>query len=549
MRRTDDDPRFMSSASMPAVDEGQTQLKILAKLGLNNFQLLQCMLALVMLFQMADGAMLPGIFKTLEERMHGATPVSLGNIVLLEALCHSVSVLFWGFFVDRGCKLQMLMYSMFAWGIITFASALVDSVVTLAVVRALAGIVGAGLGPISQGLIGLTCSPQARARAFGNIIGMGQAGHMLGLMLAGTTSHFEAIGGWRGSFLFFSVCTLCLAWIIRLVRVEVQDGFFAESRTWARLVLRSRGCEDWTFKQLLCEILGNVGIIFKRNSFLVLLLQGAFASTTLKAMQYQMMWYQYLGFDDFRASAIASAAYAGCMVGAFSGGCLSDAIARRYPRHGRICFGQICVGLELVVLVFIFMSGEAPSPRGYAAFTQRVGMSFLFGITSIMAYALVVKPLFIEIVPSHMIAQVVALAAAIDGAFSSFLSTPLVGWITEHVFDYQTTTLEIRNMPDTLRRHNANALGKAIGVLTVVSTALTIVSFSLLHCTYPKDHSSAAEEEEEEDSANESITSKGTHISGYSGTEKEPGTPRKPMTKRVSFSTRKDSEYSQYSEP
>ena len=77
---------------------------------------------------------------------------------------------------------------------ITALTAFVTGVRVLFVVRALAGTVGAALGPLSQGLIGATC-PSAdrgaaqgrsavvsvpRGRAFGRLIACGQLGFMLG---------------------------------------------------------------------------------------------------------------------------------------------------------------------------------------------------------------------------------------------------------------------------------------------------------------------------------------------------------------------------------
>lgn len=113
--------------------------------------------------------------------------------------------------------------------------------------------------------------------------------------------------------------------------------------------------------------------------------------------------------------------------------------------------------------------------------------SFLFGFLSIMTYASVIKPLFAEIVPAQVIAQTIAVAAAFDGAFSSIASTPVVGFITEHIFHYQSTTLPFDEMSAHLREKNANALGRSIAAVTLASSALQILSFSLLHLTYPKD--------------------------------------------------------------
>mmetsp|Transcript_106770 Transcript_106770/g.284076 ORF Transcript_106770/g.284076 Transcript_106770/m.284076 type:complete len:530 (-) Transcript_106770:34-1623(-) len=476
---------FTRASSLPMVDLGQTSLKILAQLGLSNFQLLQGMLAFVVAVHAADGAMLPVVFKALEEGLQGATPVSLGVIVMVEALCHSVAVCVWGVMADRGCKLRLLQYAMLLWGFLTLATAFVNGMVSLAMTRALAGIVGAALGPLAQGLVGAVCQPNERGRAFGLLVACGQAGHIIGVLMAGTTSHLEAIGGWRGSFVVFSLFTIGLAWVLAQVRTEVSEGLFIESRTWQMLSTQGSSSASWS--HLSVEVAQNASLIVQRRSFLVLLMQGACASTTLKAMQYQVMWYQYLGFSDLVASAITSAAPLGCIGGAIASGYLSDWLATRYPNHGRILMGQAADLAKLLVLFLMFIVCGSLHGLNVGCVTLMTILSFSFGFVSIMAYAGVVKPLFAEIVPPQLIGQVIGFAAAVDGATSSFASTPVVGFITEHVFHYKETKLAVEDMDDAVRAANAAALGSAIAAVTMTSTLLTVLSLGLLHITYPKE--------------------------------------------------------------
>jgi MFS family permease len=494
---------------------------------MSNFQLLQGLMAVVTLLHAADGAMLPGIFKALEEGLDGATPVSLGTIVFAEAMCHSVAVLVWGGLADRWCKLALLMYASLSWGLLTLATACVEGVRSLFVVRAFAGIVSAAIGPVSQGLIGAVCKVSDRGRAFGFLTACGQFGYMFGLLMAGSTSHLDVIYGWRGSFVIFALLTLGLGWILWMARVEVSKGLFRESRSWAQLATAKRRSAPSTSP--VSDVYDDFVTMFKRKSFWVLLLQGAFASTTVKAMQYQTMWFQYVGFTDLMASAITSAVPFGCMTGAVMSGYFSDWIARLYPIHGRIFFAQFADLCKLSVLFYTFVICATPGPNPSSEFAERMLQSFLFGFLSIMTYASVIKPLFAEIVPAQMIAQTIAVAAAFDGAFSSIASTPVVGFITEHIFHYQSTTLSFEEMPAQLRERNANALGRSIAAVTLASAALQILSFSLLHLTYPKDSRASrlaeaetlpAVEEGEEES---------------SDTAEEEEARRRPSPRRVSF--------------
>eukprot|EP00930_Biecheleria_cincta_P014464 TRINITY_DN12426_c0_g2_i1.p1 TRINITY_DN12426_c0_g2~~TRINITY_DN12426_c0_g2_i1.p1 ORF type:complete len:547 (-),score=94.90 TRINITY_DN12426_c0_g2_i1:241-1881(-) len=514
--------------SMPLLRSGQTSLRpIVGTLGLTNFQLLQGLMAVVFLLHAADGAMLPGVFKALEEGLDGATPVSLGSIVFAEAMCHSVAVLVWGVLADRWCKLSLLMYATLSWGLLTLATAFVTGVVSLFAVRALAGLVSAAIGPLSQGLIGAVCNVSERGRAFGVLIACGQLGYMSGVLMAGSTSHLEVIYGWRGSFVIFALLTLVLAWILWMARVEVSKGLFRESRSWAQLATAQRRAEPSTSP--VSDVYDDFVTMLQRQSFWVLLLQGAFASTTVKAMQYQTMWFQYMGFTDLMASAITSAVPFGCMTGAIMSGYFSDWVARIYPSHGRIFFAQFADLCKLFVLYYTFVVCATAGPDPSKEFSERTLLSFLFGFWSIMTYASVIKPLFAEIVPTQMIAQTIAVAAAFDGAFSSIASTPVVGFITEHIFHYHSTTLPFDAMPAHLRKQNANALGRSIAAVTLVSSALQILSFSLLHLTYPKDSRASRLAEADTLPAVEDGEEESSDVAD------EEDFQRRPLPKRVSF--------------
>lgn len=510
---------------MPLIMYGRTSLSILASLGLTNLQLLQILLAVVFLLHAADGAMLPGIFKALEENLANATPVTLGSIVFVEALCHSIAVLVWGVLADRYCKLTMLMYATLSWGMVTCLTSFVTGVRVLFVVRAVAGTVGAALGPLSQGLIGATCPATDRGRAFGWLIACGQLGFMLGVLLAGATSHMQVIKGWRGTFLLMGLITLVLSWILYMAKMEVARGLFKESRTWAQLsAATKKGTADGLPLNDICK---DLNFMLTRPSFWVLIVQGAFASTTVRAMQYQVMWYQYLGFSDLSAASIACSAPLGSIFGAVCGGHVADFMAHRLPRHGRILFGQAADLTKIWVLLLTFVLTEVPRPTDYKIFLDRSALSFTFGFFSIMSYAGVIKPLYAEIVPPHMIAQVIALGAAVDGAFASIASTPVVGYITQRVFHYQSTSQSIKNMPTELRATNAQALGRAIAWVTVCSSAIALITFSFLHLTYNQDAKAAKRKEADALPAVEDGDS--------SGADEEGGKGSRSSTKSVSF--------------
>ncbi|CAE8662173.1 unnamed protein product, partial [Polarella glacialis] len=361
-----------------------------------------------------------------------------------------------------------------------------------------------------------------RGKAFGWLFAASNAGYICGLMLSTSSSHMTSLGGWRAAFLLFSFLTLVWAWILWQVHVEASFGLFAQSRTWALLDQPRRNTNS-----ICTDVVESLSVIAHRRSFFVLILQGAFASTTIKALAYMTMWYQYLGFSDTSAAMVTSAIPLGYICGAIASGYASDSLATHYPMHGRICFGQLANFMNIAVLALMFKVCNAPNPEEPGDFSKSCSLSFLFGFVSVMTYSAVVKPMFADIVPSNMIATVVGAAAAIDGAFASFASAPVVAYITENVFRYKQSTLAIADMPEWLRLNNASALGRGIACVMITSSVLTFLSFGFLHLTYPEDRKWTVDQEGES-----SVLTSGDTDDESGGSEKSTASAR---VRRVRF--------------
>merc|ERR1719359_1694424 len=81
--------------------------------------------------------------------------------------------------------------------------------------------------------------------------------------------------------------------------------------------------------------------IVRTQSFCLVILQGIFASTSRSAMTYLIMVFQYMSFSDFEAASLAGMGDIGQAIGALIAGSMSDMIAARLPRHGRVFLGQV----------------------------------------------------------------------------------------------------------------------------------------------------------------------------------------------------------------
>jgi MFS family permease len=230
--------------------------------------------------------------------------------------------------------------------------------------------------------------------------------------------------------------------------------------------------------------------VFGKKSFIVLLFQGAFASAGHAAMGFSIMVYQYSGFTDFQASTLVSFNAVGHAAGAIASGFLADRCAKGMPGHGRIYFGQAGSLLSLTMLVGFAVAGAEDflnSEHYYLIAT----FSLLLGFFQLWAYVGAVKPILSEIVPFRLVGSTLSYAAAIDGAFASFMGAPVVGFIAESLFGYRKTDQVISEMAISLRESNRDSLCKAF--LTVVTTGVGVsfCLFSLLHHVYPEDRNRA----------------------------------------------------------
>ena len=121
--------------------------------------------------------------------------------------------------------------------------------------------------------------------------------------------------------------------------------------------------------------------------------------------------------------------------------------------------------IKLSILTTLFVLYFPEDRMSTTSFFATCSLNFGFGFFSIMVYASVVKPLFTEIVPCRMIAQVIGLASAIDTAFAAFVGGPLVGGITQ-LCGYQETQLRI--VVGSTRTQDVSDL--ALGFLGVTGT-------------------------------------------------------------------------------
>lgn len=435
---------------------------------------LEAILMTAMGIQAMDMAMFPAVLKVLEEYLPGASPAPLGVVMMFQAICHCSLLPFWGYWADRTDRVLMLSNIALAMGAVTMCMGFVTSLGGLCACRAFSGAFSGAMHPCAQGIVATKVPPHRRGLVFGYTVSAPAVGGLLGMVYAGAMSHVEVFEhqGWRLAFISFGFTTILAGIGLHYARLK--------STAVMQLGEMSGAPSDTSpFQDFL--------IIARTRSFILVILQGIFASTARSAMTYLVMLFQYMQYSDFRASTLAGMGDVGQAVGALVAGTLSDSIARKSPLHGRVLLGQAgslgCICMLTTIVGTIHGGGLLDNKH----FSFLASSMFSLGILSVTAYVGSIKPILVEIVPLRLSGSILAYAAAIDGAVAAFIGAPLVGAVSENVFGYVSTDDTISEMPDAVRETNMLALAKAFIAVFGFSTVMSFVIFSLLHATFPGD--------------------------------------------------------------
>merc|ERR1719265_2593626 len=276
-----------------------------------------------------------------------------------------------------------------------------------------------------------------RGRMFGLTVFAPSIGGLLGMVYAGAMSHVEVFEhqGWRLAFVSLGLVTAVFGLSLLALNAWSADSLV---RRVGEAPEQEHGADSgWDdFKT-----------IVRTQSFCLVILQGIFASTARSAMTYLVMVFQYMSFTDFEAATLAGMGDIGQAVGALIAGSLSDAIAAKLPRHGRVSLGQAgTLGSILLVIGVCCHAQSDASVLTNVHFLAPAIFMLALGFMSVVSYVGAIKPILAEIVPIRMSASTLAYAAAIDGSVAAFIGAPLVGAVSESVFGYRNTDDTIAEM-------------------------------------------------------------------------------------------------------
>jgi MFS family permease len=431
-----------------------------------------------------------------------ATPTQLGNITLARSFMQALASPLAGIashFMPRG---RVICLGCCIWSTFTILFATTNSISYALPLCAVNGIGLALVIPSVQSLTADYHAADSRGKAFGALWLTISFGGMLGALYATNVGSLRPFGidGWR--FVFYSVATTSI--IVGLLNaLYVHDPSYHQHQYQLQQQSSQTQIQAQTHQQnnnstrsnqgpklnaaLLKSTFLDIASVMRIPTFAIIIIQGIIGSVPYASLVFLTLYLQLLGMSDAAASGLV-ATYLICGgFGGLLGGWIGDTVARRYPNHGRVAATQFSVasGIPFSFLIFkgLPLNGEPATVFLYAIVIA------LFSLATAWPAPCANNPIFAEIVPVRLRNLVYAFDRCFEGAVAAF-ATPFVGRLSERYFGFSGTSA-ITGNPE-IDVHNAQAMGNALLVFTVLPWAFCLVAYSGLHLTYPSDRRRAA---------------------------------------------------------
>lgn len=451
-------------------EERQTNARLLA------------LICTVSFLEGGDEVLLPATQYALNHDL-GITLPDLGTLFLMQALCQALCAPVWGILMSRSVltRRAVLVLGSGGWGVITLLMATVPRGAFKALVglRAVNGAMLACLSPTVQGLVADTTSEGRRGRVFGCIFFALNIGKMSMTLMATMLSHKLPFGvqGWRVAFGFLGAVSLVVGIAVAIIMVEPPRETAAPSPD-DRLLTKHHGT-TWSTRGPLSE-LRQLGRYFALPTFCVIVSQGVFGSVPGNAMGFDTMYFQVAGLGDVRASLLSAARLGASSLGAPLGGAVGDALAHRFPLHGRALAAQISVlsGVPIVLTLFLLLP---PAEENFSIYLVLVAM---LGLLTSWCSCGVNLPILSEIVEPQQRSVIVAWDRALEGSSAAMFGARLVSLLASGLYGYD---IHDRCNVKASDPENARALGYALATATAGPWLVCFLFYSAMHWSYPRD--------------------------------------------------------------
>jgi predicted MFS family arabinose efflux permease len=453
-----------------------------------------------------------------------ATPTQLGNITLARSFMQALASPLAGIashFMPRG---TVICLGCCIWSTFTILFASTNSITTALPLCAINGIGLALVIPSVQSLTADYHAADSRGKAFGALWLTISFGGMLGALYATNVGALRPLGidGWR--FVFYSVagCSIFVG-ILNLLYVhdpsyhqhqqtqyqqnhqhqqqQQQHGHLPPLQQHLNNTTTTTTGPKLNFALLKYTFL-DIARVMRIPTFAIIIIQGIIGSVPYASLVFLTLYLQLLGMSDAAASGLVATYLIFGGFGGLLGGWIGDTVARRYPNHGRVAATQFSVasGIPFAFLIFkgLPLNGETATVCLYAVVIA------LFSLATAWPAPCANNPIFAEIVPVRLRNLVYAFDRCFEGAVAAF-ATPFVGRLSERYFGFSGTSAITGN--PSIDIHNAQAMGNALLVFTVIPWAFCLVAYSGLHLTYPSDRRRAVMYDREKSLSSGSLVS------------------------------------------
>lgn len=200
-------------------------------------------------------------------------------------------------------------------------------------------------------------------------------------------------------------------------------------------------------------------------------------------MSFATMFLQYSGVPDLTAGCISGLMLLCGSFGALLGGYIGDGLTKLSRFQGRPFTAQlsVCISIPVALLYYHFVPH---SPEGIPYWT---GLVVVFGLCATWCDYGVNRPMLSEVVAPQHRARILGVLCAAAGTAAAF-GGPLVALVSEAFFGYKTQRIPISQVPEDIRKINADALGNGLTLVCCIPWTICLIFYTALHWTYEADH-------------------------------------------------------------
>ncbi|EKX38072.1 hypothetical protein GUITHDRAFT_165318 [Guillardia theta CCMP2712] len=458
-----------------------------------------------------DERLIPAVFQEISLSFH-ASLTQLGMLTLAGALSSSLVYPISGVLGDSYYRSRIILWSLVGVAISTVALALSASYEQMLFVKAINGVCIGLLVPSLQSLVGDMHDALHRGRGFGTLAFTGIMGAVLGSTLATVlaASSYFGLEGWRFAMLL---------WAGFIVVIIVGLALFAATKLEAYDESKREQIESMEKKQFQEQMaercsqgLERISYVLSIPTLRILILPQAVGNVPWMAMTGWVTFYlEAMGFSNGATALLILITGLGFALGTLLGGVIGDLAERADRLRGRIFLAQVAIGLGILLFVWDLevlprlLEGQDMIVAGLC---YAISL-FVTGVLSIGGTGAACNlPIIVSCLPQDYHTSGIAVERFFATVMSAF-AAPLVGIIAEGYYDYNLEPDELgpvgavgadgKEIQPTFQPFasaRATIVADSLVMVTTISWLLSILVWTLVYFSYPKDRLSIDSDEE-----------------------------------------------------